>query len=650
MLKLYERLLSLLLVLFTTQYLLAQESDDVAGLEEAAMSAAVAQVAPSVVRIETFGGLQRIGEVLLPDGPTTGLVVSEDGFILSSAFNFVRKPNSILVSLPEGKRAPAKIVARDHSRMLVLLKVEHDKPLVAAQFSTLDEMRVGQWAIAIGRTFDPKRANMSVGVMSAKDRIWGKAIQTDAKISPSNYGGPLADIRGRVLGVLVPMSPNGNSEMAGIEWYDSGIGFAIPLADIQPQLEHMKQGKDVHPGLLGITLKGGSIYSKPAEIAACQVKSPAFEAGLRSGDLIVEVDGKPIQRQAQLKHALGPKYAGDTVHVVVKREAERIETDIELVAELIPYEHPFLGILPRRDREGTVVRYVYPESSAAKAGLQIGDRILGVGEKDTADPESLRLAIANFEPEQQIAIAFERDGEMKTAEVTLATLPTSLPAPLPDPRERKPPADQAPEAKFIDIKIAEEPNDCLAFVPPTYDVAVPHGVLIYLRAPGEFDQEKLLTQWQQRCIDNDLILLAPQPRDKKRWTPTELEFVRKTLDHVLNNYSIDASRVALFGKQAGGALGYLFAFRHRDQARAVIAVDAAIPVRFRLPDNDPVQRMAVVTTLAKSSRLAERVEQGIEMLREMKYPVSVIEMDSARDLSDDELDSVTRWIDSLDRI
>ena len=639
----------LIIGLLLSNAMFAQEAD-VAALEEAAMSAAVAQVGPSVVRVETFGGLQRIGQVLLPDGPTTGLVISQDGFILSSAFNFVRKPNSILVTLPDGKRAPAKIVARDHSRMLVLLKVEHDNPLAVFEMAQIDQMQVGQWAIAVGRTFDPKRANMSIGVVSAKDRIWGKAIQTDAKISPSNYGGPLVDIRGRVLGILVPMSPNGNSEMAGVEWYDSGIGFAVPIAEIQPQLDLMKQGKDVHPGLMGITMKGGSIYSKPAEIAACQVRSPAFEAGLRPGDLVIEIDGQNIARQAQLKHALGPKYAGETIHVVVMRDDERIEVDIELVAELVPYEHPFLGILPRRDHEGIVVRYVYSDSNASEAGLQSGDRILTIDEKALDDTDALRLAIANFEPQQKITIGFERGDVKQTAELTLTTLPASLPDSLPAPRDKQPPAGDFPKPKFIEIKIAEEPNDCLAFVPPSYDAAVPHGVLIYLRAPGDFDQERLLVQWQQRCIDNDLILLAPQPRDRARWTPTELEFIRKTLDHVLLNYTVDPTRIALFGKQAGGALAYLFAFRHRDHARAVIAVDAALPIRFRPPDNDPVQRLAIITTVAKNSRLAERVEQGVDMLREMKYPVSVLEMDAARQLSQIELDSIIRWVDSLDRI
>ena len=109
-------------------------------------------------------------------------------------------------------------------------------------------MLVGQWAIAIGRTFAADQTNISVGVISALNRIWGKAIQTDAKVSPNNYGGALTDIRGRVYGVLAPLSPNNQNALAGTEWYDSGIGFAVPLEDIYARLDHLKSGKDLKPG------------------------------------------------------------------------------------------------------------------------------------------------------------------------------------------------------------------------------------------------------------------------------------------------------------------------------------------------------------------------------------------------------------------
>src|SRR5208283_4986837 len=154
-----------------------------------------------------------------------------------------------LVRLPDGSRKPAKLVARDHNCQLVLLKIELDHPLPVPEVAPQSEMRVGQWCVAVGRTFEESRPNMAVGILSAVGRVWGKALQTDAAISPNNYGGPLVDIRGRALGVTVPLSPQAANELAGIEWYDSGIGFAIPLEHVRNILPKLKKGKDLYPGL-----------------------------------------------------------------------------------------------------------------------------------------------------------------------------------------------------------------------------------------------------------------------------------------------------------------------------------------------------------------------------------------------------------------
>ncbi len=643
------RALTLVILCCLATSLTAQDID-IAELEEQAINAAVARVAPSVVRIETVGGLDRIGEVLLGDGPTTGLVVSAEGFIISSAFNFIRQPASILITLPSGMRAPAKIVARDHSRMLVLLKVDTNEQLTVPTPVPIDDMQVGQWAIAVGRTFDAKQPNLSVGIVSAKDRVWGKAIQCDTKISPSNYGGPLVDIEGRVFGVLVPMSPNETSDIAGAEWYDSGIGFAVPLVDVNRAIQTMMQGKDVHAGLLGIALRGGSIYSLPAELAACQVKSPAYEAGLRAGDTIVEIDGLPIERQAHLKHALGKHYAGETVNVVVRRDDKRIAADIELVEKLVPYDRPFLGILPRRDEQQIVVRYVYPESGAANAGLAVGDRIVRLDEIDVADTEALTQAIVNLEPDNKVQVIVKRDDESKTLEVTLGTTPTTIPSELPESHKQQATEGEVAAEALIDIKVPEQPNECFALVPRSYQADVPHGVVVYLRPPGDLNKDELLARWQNVCEANDLILLAPQPLDQKRWTPVEVEFVKKTVDQVATKYNVDRSRVVAYGKEAGGALAYLFALRNRETVRAVVAVDAALPSRLRLPATDPVYPLAILTTQSPKSKLAEQVTATIKRMQEMKYPVTVLPMDTPRSLNEAELSSAGRWIDTLDRI
>ena len=146
----------------------------------------------------------------------------------------------------------------------------------------VSEMRVGQWAIAVGRVFRRDQPNISVGIVSAMNRVWGKAIQTDAKISPANYGGPLVDLQAACSACSCPCRRMETGEMAGVEWYDSGIGFAVPLEHINRVLDRLKKGEDLQPGLLGVSLKTGDPYaairsSRPAtEIARAQA---GIEAG-----------------------------------------------------------------------------------------------------------------------------------------------------------------------------------------------------------------------------------------------------------------------------------------------------------------------------------------------------------------------------------
>src|SRR5262249_3499016 len=135
------------------------------------------------------------------------------------------------------------------------------------------------------------------------------------KVSPVNYGGPIVDIQGRVQGILVPASPRGQDETAGTEWYDSGIGFAIPPEGINAVLPRLKEGKDLKRGLLGITLQSPDIYGATPVVGSVAPESTAAKAGIKAGDIIAEIDGHKVVRQAQILHLLGNKYEGDKVSV-----------------------------------------------------------------------------------------------------------------------------------------------------------------------------------------------------------------------------------------------------------------------------------------------------------------------------------------------
>jgi serine protease Do len=287
----------------------SSSSVDINEATERALKAAAARVAPCVVKIDTVGGAEVIpgggkkgppgkGAIIRKGiGPTTGLIVSADGYIITSSFNFAHKPTDIYVTVP-GQPTPfvAKVVAQDLSRMLVLLKINATGLPVPAAVPK-EEIQVGQWAIALGRTSDPDiehPPSMSIGIISALNRIYGKAIQTDAKTSPVNYGGPLVALDGRVFGVIVPMTSRAEGETAGVEWYDSGIGFAVPLEDILRVLPRLKQGQDLRRGLLGITPQSTDLYSTPPTIGSILPDSAAARAGLQVGDVILEVNSKPV--------------------------------------------------------------------------------------------------------------------------------------------------------------------------------------------------------------------------------------------------------------------------------------------------------------------------------------------------------------------
>ncbi|MEI7685470.1 MAG: S1C family serine protease, partial [Planctomycetota bacterium] len=190
-------------VLFLASFAGAQDLNEAM---EKAVKSAVRTVSPSVVQIVTQGGTDMV--VTTPKGPafrkalgpTTGVIVSDDGYIISSEFNFLNSPTTILVSIPGREESlVAKRIATDKSRLLTLLKVDA-KGLPVPKAVPKKDIAEGQLAIALGRTLDSKKGSppsVSVGIISAVGRIWGKALQTDAKVSPVNYGGPLIDVQGR---------------------------------------------------------------------------------------------------------------------------------------------------------------------------------------------------------------------------------------------------------------------------------------------------------------------------------------------------------------------------------------------------------------------------------------------------------------------
>ncbi|MGA2064700.1 MAG: PDZ domain-containing protein [Thermoguttaceae bacterium] len=645
----------------------ARGDDDLETLQQKAVAAALQRVAPSVVRIETVGGLERVQKVLFGTGPTTGVVVDPQGYIVSSAFNFVNKPASILVRLPGGARKPAKLVATDHSRKIVLLKIEVDHPLPVPEVAPESEMRVGQWCIAVGRTFEEDRPNLAVGILSAVGRIWGKALQTDAAVSPNNYGGPLVDIRGRVLGILVPLSPQSADEIAGYEWYDSGIGFAVPLEHILTTLPRLRKGEDLRAGVGGFMMKARNLYTGDTEIASCRPRSPADKAGFKAGDRLIEIGGRTVSRSAEVRQEISRHYAGQKLHFVALRGKERIERDLELSANLDPFRYPFLGILPSRDAAkapagggaaakapGVAVRYVYPQTPAAAAHIEPGDVVLSVGGQPAGSRDELLRQVAGFEAGEEVPIEFRHGSETRKVKVKLADLPEGLPpAELPPPSvsgtPRVPPAAGATKSGAASIQVPEFKNEAWAYVPEGYSPAVPCGLVVWLHGAAVPKQDELLGQWKPLCDRYGLVLVAPKAAGESGWRPDETAFLEKLVRQVQASYAIDPARVVVGGRGPGGTLAYMAAFHSRDFFRAAVAIDAV--AMFPPPESDPEHRLALYVATAKKSPMAAAVAQSIVRLRAAKLPVTEKDLgDAPRDLNPAELAELARWIDMLDRI
>ncbi|HAH45943.1 MAG TPA: hypothetical protein DCM07_14030, partial [Planctomycetaceae bacterium] len=224
------------------------------------------------------------------------------------------------------------------------------------------------------------------------------------------------DINGRVMGILVPLSPGASAETAGVEWYDSGIGFAIPMSDVLKVIPRLNTGKDLYPGLLGITLTGQGDLSTDMKLDRVRYGSPAQEAGVKAGDTLTQLDGNAVAMHSQVKQVLMNKYAGDAVSLVVKREgaAEPLSFKATMVEKLVPFESGFLGILPQRTainqvEAGVGIRFIFSKSAAEEAGLKSGDRILEFNQQKVSDPGALALLVNHLRPEETAELLISRD-------------------------------------------------------------------------------------------------------------------------------------------------------------------------------------------------------------------------------------------------
>jgi serine protease Do len=643
-----------LLFLLPTSIAAAQDSTE--ELFENAVRAAVAIAAPSIVTIDTVGGLetatvksgQEEGQLLLGTGPTAGLVVSEDGYVISSVFNFLSKPEAILVTLPSGKRAGATIVARDHARMLVLLKVDTEEKLVPPRVAKKSELQIGQTALAIGVAQGKVGHRISAGILSAQGRINGRALQTDARVSPANYGGPLVDLSGQVMGVVVPLSPQSQSEVAGLEWYDTGVGFAIPLEDLLARVDTLRQGKDVHAGILGVGMKPGDRFADPAVIGVIRPNSPASKAGFLVNDQILAVDGKPVPYMAAFSDAMGILDAGAAPVVKIKRGDKEIELTPTLIDKLAPYQHASLGLSLDRIAGPLSIRSILSGGPAEEARLRPKDVITHLAGSPVANRIELLAKLTALQPGENVPIVIQRGAENLDRAITLAPLTSVEQLEVTD----APPRLAAKDAKPLEktgkqtLALAEERATFDVLIPAAPPPAEGFGLLMHLGAPASMNAENMEAAWGASAPPAGVIVLSPRPADATKWLPNEVQSVHKGIEAAFAQYPIDRARVVLVAERQGAMLA-LQASRRRDLIRGLAFIDAELPATLRPPENAPEFRQRFLFLTRDPGSLAKLTA----LLRAEGFPTVVpllpIRGEKPIPIASPEL---FRWIDSLDAI
>jgi serine protease Do len=713
------RYLSTLLILAVAPFAAAQDINE---KNEQAMKQASAAVAASVVKIETSGGTEMAGGGGAPgrgpagpgvrkgSGPTTGVVVAADGYIVTSSFNFANKPTTIFVTVPNHpERLLAETVANDTTRMLTLIKLKKPEGKELPKLSVPTaypkaEIAIGQWSLALGRTLMPDVGtappSVSAGIISAVGRINGKCLQTDAKVSPVNYGGPLVAIDGRVLGILVPASSRGEGDVSGVEWYDSGIGFAIPFDDVMAAVPKLRAGKDLRRGLLGITPQSTEQYHSAVVIGTISPDSAAAKAGLKVGDRILSIDKQPVPHMTELQKLLGPKYEGDVVSLKILRDGNEIDVpDVKLTGVVAGFASGFLGILPLRDDPdpGVQVRFVYPKSPADAAGLKPGDRIMKVSRQQpgarmptpavelVGGRVQLAQLVAATPPDGEIEFEVKRKDGGKTEKLKIKMgivpdedLPEALPLPSSAERALDKPkgAKDAPKAKKEEPKKDEEKKDeekkddkepevgllkrknavlgreYWVYVPLNYKPNVSHGVIVWLHAAGlgGKDTDEMVKIWKPFLEDYHYIMVGPKSQGNDGWVASETEGIVQDVKEVIAQHTVDRSRVIAHGMGVGGQMAFYLGFNARDLIRGVATTGASLGTQPK--DNLPNQPLAFFIVGGEKDPSIKAIAESKPALKDKKFPVIFRQLkDFGKEyMLQPTLIELCVWIDSIDKI
>lgn len=350
---------------------------------------------------------QSIGSGVIID-PENGTIITND--------HVIRNARLITVTLNDGRRLKAKLVGSDSETDVAVLKVDA-KNLTSLPMADSDKIQVGDFVIAIGNPFGlnsfGNSQSATFGIVSAMMRsdlnIEGieNFIQTDAAINPGNSGGALVNAKGELIGINTAiLSPYGGNV---------GIGFAIPINMVRDVTQQIMKFGSVHRGLMGIFVQyltpelaqamGYPAKTQGALVSQVNEKSPAEAAGLKSGDIITQINNTKITQATQVKTTISLLRVGSDANITVNRNGHELKlrvvvTDIKKHEQQLQAMNPFLYGLALRNFEqdsplhghvrGVQIVGASENSAGWRAGLRPGDVIVSANNKATSDTSSLQ--------------------------------------------------------------------------------------------------------------------------------------------------------------------------------------------------------------------------------------------------------------------
>ncbi|HLW25045.1 MAG TPA: DegQ family serine endoprotease [Steroidobacteraceae bacterium] len=389
----------------------------------------VKRVSPAVVNVATRGTIkERQGRNPLLDDPFfrrffdippdskprerqfqsagSGVIVdAKNGYIITN-YHVIENASEITVTLLDNRSFTAKVVGSDEGADIAVLQAKQPN-LTALTLGDSSKLEVGDYVVAIGNPFGLQNT-VTAGIVSALGRSginpegYEDFIQTDASINPGNSGGALVNLRGELVGI--------NAAILSGSGGNIGIGFAIPVNMARGVMDQLIKYGQVKRGVLGVNIYNvtpdvakefGLTESSGALVAGVSQGSAADKAGIKTGDIIVSVNGVPMHNAGELRNAIGMLRVGDSVEVGLLRDgkplkvtalvAERSETETANAVDINSgLEGADLADAPNAG--GVLVKSVQEGSPAAQAGLRTNDLIVGVGRTPVTSTKSFREA------------------------------------------------------------------------------------------------------------------------------------------------------------------------------------------------------------------------------------------------------------------